>query len=61
MMKLMGNDEIDKLKLNNNEFDKKKKKHLKKKKRISIQKLIDTPFAKYISSESIYILILSCQ
>ena len=30
MIELMSNDEIDKLKLNNNEFDKKKK-HLSKK------------------------------
>ena len=41
-MKLMSNDEVDKLKLTNNEVDKKK-------------------IAKYISSESIYILTLYCQ
>ena len=34
-MKLMSNDEVDKLKLSNDEVD--KKKHLKKKKRTSIQ------------------------
>ena len=62
-MKLMSNDKVDTLKLNNNEVDKKKKKRLKKKKRTSIQerKLIDTPFTKHISSESIYILPLCCQ
>ena len=49
MMKLVSNDEIDKLTLNNNEVDKKKKR-LRKKKRTSIQKrkLIDTLFPKYI-------------
>ena len=61
-MKLINNDKVDKLKLNNTEVDKKKKR-LKKKKITSLQKrkLIDTPFAKYISSESIYILTLCCQ
>ena len=49
MMKLVSNDEIDKLTLNNNEVDKKKKR-LRKKKRTRIQKrkLIDTLFPKYI-------------
>ena len=51
MMKLMSKDEVDKLKLNNNEVIGKKR--LRKKKRTSIRKrkLIATPFAKYISSE----------
>ena len=57
-MKLMSNDKVDKLKLNNNEVDKEKR--LRKKKLTSIQNLIDTPFAKYISSEIIYILKLCC-
>ena len=41
MMKLMSNDDVDKLKLNNDKFD--KEKNLKKKKRKGIQKgnLID--------------------
>ena len=61
MMKLMSNDEVDKLKLNNVEADKKKR--LRKKKRTSIEKrkLIYTPFTKYISSENIYILTLCCR
>ena len=61
-MELMSNDEVDKLKLNNNEVDKKKK-CLRIKKLTSIQKrkLVDSPFAKYILSESIYILTLCCQ
>ena len=58
----MSNDEVIKLKSNISEVDKKKK-SLRKKKRASIQtrKLTDTPFAKYISSESIYILALCFQ
>ena len=58
---MIGYDEVDTLKLNNDEVDKKKR--LGKKKRTSVQKkkLIDTPFAKYISSDNIYILTLCCQ
>ena len=61
MMKLMSNDEADKLKLYNDEAD--KKKCLREKKRTGIQKrkLTDTPFAKYVSSENLYILILCCR
>ena len=61
-MKLMNNDEAEKLKLNNKKLIIKKKR-LRKKKRTSIlkKKFIDTPFAKYISSESKYILTLCCQ
>ena len=60
-MKLMYNDEVDKLKLNNDEVD--KKKSLRKKKRTSIQKrkLIDTPYTKNVSSENVHILKLCCQ
>ena len=60
-MKLMYNDEVDKLKVNNDEVD--KKKSLRKKKRTSIQKrkLIDTLFSKNVSSENVHILKLCCQ
>ena len=60
-MKLMSNDEVDKLKLHNDEVD--RKKILREKKRTGIQKrkLIDTPFAKYVLSENLFILILCCQ
>ena len=47
----MSNDEFDKLQLNNDEVV--EQKILKKKKE---QVLVDTPIAKYISSEDIYIL-----
>ena len=61
MMKLMSNDEVDKLKLNKIKLMIKKR--LRKRKRTSIQKkkLIETPFAKCISSEGIYILTLCYQ
>ena len=60
-MKMMNNDEVDKLNLNSDEVD--KKKSLRKKKRTSIQKrkLIDTPFSKNISLENLHILKLCCQ
>ena len=57
----MSNDEVDKLKLHNDEVD--RQKSLREKKRTGIQKrkLIDTPFVKYILSENLFILILCCQ
>ena len=60
-MKLMSNDEDDKLKLNNSEAG--KLKSLRKKKRTCIQriKLIYTQFAKYVSSKNRYIWILCYQ
>ena len=60
-MKLMSNNEVDKLKLHNDEVD--KQKNLREKKRTGIQKrkLIDTPFAKYVLSENLYIPTLCCQ
>ena len=60
-MKLMSNNGFDKLKLHNDEVEKQKK--LREKKRTGIQnrKLIDTPFAKSVLSETLYILILCCE
>ena len=57
----MSNNEVDKLKLHNDEVD--KQKNLREKKRTGIQKrkLIDTPFAKSVLSENLYILILFCE
>ena len=57
----MSNDEVDKLKLHNDEVD--RQKSLRENKRTGIQKrkLIDTPFVKYILSENLFILILCCQ
>ena len=43
-MKLMSDDEVDKLKLNNNEADKKKRLRKKKKNSIQKRKLIDTQY-----------------
>ena len=60
-MKLMSNDEVDKLKLHNDEVDTKKSLREKKITRIQKRKLIDTPFAKYVLSENLFILILCCQ
>ena len=57
----MSNDEVDKLKLSNDEIDKKKTPEKKKRTSIQKRKVIDTPFAKYISSRNIYILTLCCQ
>ena len=66
----MSNDDVDRLKLNNDKFDKERK--LRKKKRRDIQKrkliesniyyfakvtYINTVFKKHVSSKNIYILI----
>ena len=50
MMKLMSDDEVDKLKLNNNEADKKKRLRKKKKNSIQKRKMIDKQYLirKYI-------------
>ena len=52
-MKFMNDGKVDKLKLNNDEID--KLKNLRKKKRTVIQKrkLIEVPFAIYISSADV--------
>ena len=67
MMKLMSNDNVDKLKLNNDKFDKEKKSEEKEKKTafrrgsclIHYVKVIyiSTVFQKHVSSKIIYILI----
>ena len=60
MMKLMSNDNVHKLKLNNDEVD--KSKNLRKKKRKVFRRgYIDADFEKCASSENIYTLILCCQ
>ena len=54
-MKLMSNAEVEKLKLNNDKVEEKKRTGIQK------RKLTVTLFAEYVSSENIYILILCCQ
>ena len=58
---MMSKNEVDKLKLHNDEADKYKSLRKKKRTAIQIRKLIDTAFAKYVLSENLYILLLCCQ
>ena len=60
MMKFMSNYEVDKLKLHSAEVNKYKSRREKKTTCIQKSKLIDTPFAKYVLSKNLYILILCC-
>ena len=58
MLKLMSNDKVDKVKLHNDKVDKLKSRMEKIKTGIQMRKLIDTPFAKHVLSENLYILVL---